>query len=75
MIYATWPPAEVVTRNWIRGIRTCRKQVHMMPELDQPFGRHRWDPLAEIEALVAKDEPTAAADGQDALPQTPDTPL
>jgi hypothetical protein len=36
----------------------------MMPELDEPFGRHRWDPLADIEALAAKDA-TPAPSGED----------
>jgi hypothetical protein len=44
----------------------------MMPELDQPFGRHRWDPLAEIEALGAEDAPPATGTAQDAPTQTPD---
>jgi hypothetical protein len=34
----------------------------MMPELDQPFGRHRWDPLAEIETLMTTDVTAATSD-------------
>ncbi|HEX6683270.1 MAG TPA: hypothetical protein VF062_10765 [Candidatus Limnocylindrales bacterium] len=36
----------------------------MMPDLDQPFGRRRWDPLAEIETLAAT-EATPSAGGED----------
>lgn len=36
----------------------------MMPELDQPFGRRRWDPLAEMETLTAT-EATPSAGGED----------
>jgi hypothetical protein len=36
-----------------------------MPELDQPFGRRRWDPLTEAETSTAT-EATSSADGDDA---------
>jgi hypothetical protein len=36
-----------------------------MPEHDLPAGRHRWNPLAEIQALVAKDATPATAGAED----------
>lgn len=36
-----------------------------MPELDQPFGRRRWDPLAEAETSTAT-EAIPSDDGEDA---------
>jgi len=44
-----------VRKSWLWGNYTARKQVHMTPELDQPFGRRRWDPLADIDALTTTD--------------------
>jgi hypothetical protein len=59
-----------------RGNCTGRKQVHMMPELDQPFGRHRWDPVAEIETLITKDTAPITRGGEDppavSGPESPD---
>jgi hypothetical protein len=41
----------------------------MMPERDQPFGRHRWDPPAGFEALATKD--LTSATGGDERPAAP----
>lgn len=41
----------------------------MMPKLDQPFGRRRWDPLAEIETLAATEATPSAGD------EVPDIPV
>lgn len=41
----------------------------MMPELDQPIGRHRWDPPAEIETLTATE--ATPSTGADDVPDMP----
>lgn len=46
-----------------------------MPELDRPYGRHRWDPLDDIEALVAKDVSPATNGGEDTHTQPAQTSL
>jgi hypothetical protein len=47
----------------------------MTPELDQPFGRHRWDPPAGTEASMTNDA-TPATGSEDnpvaAQPTSPD---
>lgn len=42
----------------------------MTPELDQPFGQHRWDPLVDIEALTAKE--ATATSGGESVPVPPE---
>jgi hypothetical protein len=40
----------------------------MMPEVDEPFGRRRWDPLTKAEQPLTNTVASATSNGQD----TPD---